>query len=159
MLYRPKTLSTFFYWWTTRNCNSKLYWHNGENRILHSLSNHASAVSRKLRPLHLSLPSLIQTLFSSLKASIASCGQPSVNGYIPNGSWWSPFQGADYQLNSPQSVWYCLLHTHIVLRALLRKRAEFGPGNPKGNWQVDKCSNFFCNTNTDLGVAKATFDS
>lgn len=67
--------------------------------------------------------------------------------------------GADYQLNGPQSVWYCLLHTHIVLRALLRKRAEFGPGNPKGNWQVDKCSNFFCNTNTDLGVAKATFDS
>ena len=76
---------------------------------------------------------LIQTLFSSLKASITARGQPAVSGYSSNGSSQSPFQGTDCQPHSPHGIWHGLLRTHTVLRALLRKRAELGPGSPKGN--------------------------
>lgn len=44
--------------------------------------------------------------------------------------------------------------SYTALRALLRKKAELGPCNPKGNWQVDKCPNSLSNINEDLGVAK-----
>lgn len=126
----------FFHSWTTRNCNSKLYWHNDETKILHSLSHCASAVPIKLHPLlPLITHCLVRPLFSLSVVCTPSCGQPSVKGYIPNRNWQSHSQGTEYQHHSPHSISNCLLCKRFVLRALLRRKARLGPFNLRaGRW-------------------------